>query len=97
MVSSYGGYKSDTGITGSEWSSYLPQSRDEGSLREFSVRLICTSANIGGVIGKGGFVIKQIRQDSGAQIKVDSSTVEDDCIISISSREVFLSFFLLNS
>ncbi|KAK6928174.1 K Homology domain, type 1 [Dillenia turbinata] len=45
---------------------------------------------IGGVIGKGGAIIKQIRQDSRAGIKVDSSAVEgDDCLITISTKEVF--------
>jgi poly(rC)-binding protein 2/3/4 len=42
------------------------------------------------VIGKGGGIINQIRQDSGANIKVDSSATEgDDCLISISTREFF--------
>ncbi|WMV17415.1 hypothetical protein MTR67_010800 [Solanum verrucosum] len=46
--------------------------------------------NIGGVIGKGGVIINQIRQESGAAIKVDSSAAEgDDCVISISVKEFF--------
>ncbi|KAG0482928.1 hypothetical protein HPP92_011012 [Vanilla planifolia] len=84
LVSPFGGYKSDA--TG-EWSFYAP--RDEASAKEFSLRLICPSANIGGVIGKGGVIIKQIRQESGAFIKVDSSNAEDDCIITISAKELF--------
>ncbi|GMJ04683.1 hypothetical protein like AT1G14170 [Hibiscus trionum] len=62
--------------------------RDDGSAREFSLRLVCPVGNIGGVIGKGGGVIKQIRQESGASIKVDSSAAEgDECIIFISTKE----------
>ncbi|KAL5759485.1 hypothetical protein ACOSP7_018009 [Xanthoceras sorbifolium] len=64
--------------------------RDEASAREFSLRLVCPTGNIGGVIGKGGSIIKQIRQESGASIKVDSSGAEgDDCIIFISTKEFF--------
>ncbi|XP_078432547.1 RNA-binding KH domain-containing protein [Wolffia australiana] len=86
IMTSYGGYRADAGA---DWPSFYPPPRDESSSREFFLRLVCPSALIGGVIGKGGTVIKQIRQESGASIKVDSSTAEDDCIISISSREFF--------
>lgn len=42
------------------------------------------------MIGKGGAIINQIRQESGAVIKVDSSTSEgDDCLITISAKEFF--------
>lgn len=68
--------------------------RDEASAREFSLRLVCPAGNIGGVIGKGGGIIKQIRQESGASIKVDSSGAEgDDCIIFISTKEVRICAF----
>ncbi|MBA0843308.1 hypothetical protein Goarm_000510, partial [Gossypium armourianum] len=73
LIGSYGNYSSR---------------RDDGSAREFSLRLVCPVGNIGGVIGKGGGIIKQIRQESGASIKVDSSAAEgDDCIIFISTKE----------
>lgn len=87
LVSPYGGYKGDSG----DWSrSFYSASRDETSSKEFSLRLICPTSNIGGVIGKGGAIINQIRQESGASIKVDSSATEgDDCIISISAKEFF--------
>ena len=68
--------------------------RDDASAREFSLRLVCPVGNIGGVIGKGGGIIKQIRQESGASIKVDSSGAEgDDCIIFISTKEVRIHSF----
>ncbi|KAL2336711.1 hypothetical protein Fmac_011157 [Flemingia macrophylla] len=39
---------------------------------------------------KGGAIINQIRPDSGANIKVDSSAIEgDDCLIIISTKEFF--------
>ncbi|XP_047319784.1 RNA-binding KH domain-containing protein RCF3-like [Impatiens glandulifera] len=87
IVGPYGGYKGDS----RDWPhSVYPAPRNESSAMEFSLRMISPTANIGGVIGKSGVVIKQIRQESGASIKVDSSGAEgDDCIISISAREYF--------
>ncbi|KAI5665659.1 hypothetical protein M9H77_15512 [Catharanthus roseus] len=87
LVGSYGGYKAESG----DWSrSFYPAPRDDASSKEFSLRLVCPTANIGGVIGKGGAIINQIRQESGAAIKVDSSAAEgDDCVISISAKEFF--------
>lgn len=86
LVSPYGGYKGDIG----DWSRSLYSApRDELSSKEFSLRIVCPSVNIGGVIGKGGAIINQIRQESRALIKVDSSTSEgDDCLINISAKEV---------
>ncbi|XP_042498949.1 RNA-binding KH domain-containing protein RCF3-like isoform X2 [Macadamia integrifolia] len=88
LMGPYGGYKSDTR---SEWShAFYPAPRDEASAKDFSLRLLCPTGNIGGVIGKGGSIIKQIRQESRAFIKVDSSaSEEDDCIITISAKEFF--------
>ncbi|KAG2261590.1 hypothetical protein Bca4012_013696 [Brassica carinata] len=66
-------------------------SRDVADAREFSICFICPAENIGGVIGKGGSFINQIRQESGAVIKVNTSETDedDDCIIFISSKECF--------
>ncbi|KAL4581781.1 hypothetical protein LXL04_006309 [Taraxacum kok-saghyz] len=87
LVGPYGGYKNE----GGDWPrGFYPGPREDSSPREFHLRLICPTANIGGVIGKGGGVINQIRQETGAGVKVDSSATEaDDCIISISAKEVF--------
>lgn len=87
LVGPYGGYKGDSG----NWSRSLYSApREElSSSKEFSLRLICPTENIGGVIGKGGAIINQIRQETKAAIKVDSSATEgDDCLINISSKEV---------
>ncbi|KAL6518941.1 hypothetical protein OROHE_017694 [Orobanche hederae] len=87
LVAPYGGYKGESG----DWSRSLYSApRGEAFSKEFSLRLVCPTANIGGVIGKGGTIINQIRQDSGAAIKVDSSVSEgEDCVISISAKEIF--------
>ncbi|KAM0855696.1 hypothetical protein ACQ4PT_049606 [Festuca glaucescens] len=86
MVSPYGGYKGD--MVG-DWPSIYQPRREESSAKEFSLRLLCAPANVGGVIGKGGGIIKQLRQESGASIQVDSSSAEDDCIITVSAKEFF--------
>lgn len=74
---------------GSNWN-YRNEGRDWSSIaKEFTLRLVCRTENLGGVIGKGGAIIKQIRQESGAIIIVDTSGADgDDCIISVSSKEV---------
>lgn len=86
LMGHYGGYKGEN----ADWPRSLYSApRNESSSKEFSLRLVCPTANIGGVIGKGGMIINQIRQDSGASIKVDSSVSEgDDCVISITAKEV---------
>ncbi|EOA40308.1 hypothetical protein CARUB_v10009036mg [Capsella rubella] len=64
--------------------------RDITDAREFCVCFICPSENVGGVIGKGGAFINQIRQETGATIRVNTSeTDDDDCIIFISSKEFY--------
>ncbi|KAK4795287.1 hypothetical protein SAY86_013281 [Trapa natans] len=87
LISRYGGYKDEA----CEWPRSLYSTpRDEETMKEFTLHLVCPVANIGGVIGKGGLIINQIRKESGAAIKVDSSTTEgDDCLINISANEVF--------
>ncbi|KMS99256.1 hypothetical protein BVRB_2g046920 [Beta vulgaris subsp. vulgaris] len=87
IVGSYGGYKSERG----DWPrSGYSSSREDSSMKDFSIRFVCPTANIGGVIGKGGAIINQIRQETRAGIKVDSSSAEgDDCLITISSKEYF--------
>ncbi|KAK2365877.1 KH domain-containing protein HEN4 [Trifolium repens] len=87
LVGPYGGYKGDTG----DWPprSMYSAPREEIPSKEFSVRLVCPTGNLGGVIGKGGGIINQIRQDSGATIKVDSSAKGDECLITISTKEFF--------
>ncbi|KAG2300438.1 hypothetical protein Bca52824_036910 [Brassica carinata] len=53
------------------------------------IRLVSPD-NIASVIGKGGALINQLRQETRATIKVDSSRTEgNDCLITISAREVF--------
>lgn len=58
MSGPYGSYKSE-----GDWSA---------SAKDFSLRLVCPTENIGGVIGKGGVIIKQIRQDLVHRLKLSA-------------------------
>ncbi|XP_010453658.1 PREDICTED: KH domain-containing protein At4g18375 [Camelina sativa] len=82
-----GSYGRDAG----EWSRPLYQPpRNEPPATEFYIRLVSPVENIASVIGKGGALINQLRQETRATIKVDSSRTEgNDCLITISAREVF--------
>ncbi|KAL6996113.1 hypothetical protein U1Q18_006252 [Sarracenia purpurea var. burkii] len=40
---------------------------------EILFRILCPSAKTGGVIGKGGAVIRQLREETGARIRIDDS------------------------
>ncbi|CAH2072697.1 unnamed protein product [Thlaspi arvense] len=87
LMGSYGGYKSDAG----DWSRPLYQApRHEPPATDFFIRLVSPVENIASVIGKGGALINQLRQETRATIKVDSTRTEgNDCLITISAREVF--------
>ncbi|EPS60109.1 hypothetical protein M569_14694, partial [Genlisea aurea] len=87
VMAPYSGYKSEA----ADWSrSLYAAPRGDIPARDFSLRLVCPLANVGGVIGKGGAIINQIRQDSRATIKVESSAAEgDDCVIEVIAKEVF--------
>ncbi|KAL0332535.1 UNVERIFIED_CONTAM: RNA-binding KH domain-containing protein RCF3 [Sesamum calycinum] len=77
LMGPYGNYKNN----GRDWSFMM---------KEFTLRLVCPTENLGAVIGKSGAIVKQIRQESGACIIVDSSGAdEDECIISVSAKELF--------
>lgn len=56
---------------------------------ELVVKVLCSSSNIGRVIGKGGSTIKGIRQASGSRIEINDSRAnrDDDCVIIVSSTE----------
>lgn len=58
---------------------------------EFSMKILCSAGRIGGVIGKGGFNVKQLQQETGASIHVqDASAESDERVIRVSAFEVCL-------
>lgn len=75
---------------GSDFDAFPPVSGEEAPL-EFSIKILCSAAKIGGVIGKGGFNVKQLQQETGASIQVDNVSPEsDERVIRVSSFEVLL-------
>ncbi|XP_052878096.1 KH domain-containing protein At4g18375-like isoform X2 [Gossypium arboreum] len=76
-----------SGIGPGSFSSIPPAGGAEASA-EFSMKILCPSGKIGGVIGKGGFNVKQLQQETGAGIHVeDASTESDERVIHVSGIE----------
>lgn len=68
---------------------YQALRNDPPAATDFYIRLVSPADNIASVIGKGGALINQLRQETRATIKVDSARTEgNDCLITISAREV---------
>lgn len=90
-----GGYGSEAG---SAWPlsnpappvfSKIGNSAVKKTSEEFSIRVLCPNDKIGGVIGKGGNVIKALRKDTGANLKVeDAQTDSDERVIVVSATEL---------
>lgn len=75
---------------------YAPGGYDNGHARdshdlsdEFSMRILCATEKIGGLIGKGGVNVRQLEQHTGAHIQVEDTGPEaDERVVLISSKEV---------
>lgn len=97
MLSSVGFNRGLDSALGHPNSGYmLPESgrslgSDQGpssSGEELVFRVLCPNKKIGGVIGKGGTIIRSLREEIGVKIKVtDSVPGSDDRIIIVSSNE----------
>lgn len=60
---------------------------------EFSMRILCATVKIGGVIGKGGTNIRQLEQQTGARIQVEDTAPDaEERVINISCKEVCCPF-----
>ncbi|CAN4116810.1 unnamed protein product [Withania somnifera] len=67
---------------------YVPPPSAGDAPSDFTMKILCSAAKIGGVIGKGGFNVKQLQQETGASILVDDVTPEsDERVICVSSLE----------
>ncbi|KAI5084273.1 hypothetical protein GOP47_0000442 [Adiantum capillus-veneris] len=61
---------------------------DGASEEQFTVRILCPNSRIGSIIGKAGSVIKKMREETGAKIKVEEEVPDcDERIVRISSAE----------
>lgn len=57
--------------------------------QEVVFRILCSSDRVGGVIGKGGTIIRALQNETGAQIVVGASIAEcDERVITITCMEV---------
>lgn len=55
---------------------------------EFSMKILCSAGKIGGVIGKGGFNVRQLQQETGASIHVQEASTElDERVVRVSAFE----------
>lgn len=62
---------------------------EDGGEEELFLRVLCPNDRVGSMIGKGGSVIRKMREDTGAHIKVgDSVANSDERVIEITSTEV---------
>ena len=65
-------------------SSLEPKARQQ----EITFKIICSSDRIGGIIGKGGNIVKALQSETGASISIGPSIAEcDDRLITISASE----------
>ncbi|GLJ09206.1 hypothetical protein SUGI_0103820 [Cryptomeria japonica] len=82
----FGGYGSETGsawqITPSGFPAVAgfggPSHGEGGQGQDVILRILCPNDRVGGVIGKSGSTINQIRQDSGANIKISDTMPESE-------------------
>ncbi|KAJ8567477.1 hypothetical protein K7X08_019685 [Anisodus acutangulus] len=67
---------------------YVPPHHAKEAPTDFTMKIMCSAAKIGSVIGKGGFNVKQLQQETGASIHVeDVSPESDERVIRVSSLE----------
>ncbi|KAI5340576.1 hypothetical protein L3X38_019850 [Prunus dulcis] len=68
----------------------VPPGHGGEALAEFSMKILCSPGKIGGVIGKGGFNVKQLQLETGASIYVqEASTDSEERVIHVSAFEAF--------
>uniref|UniRef100_A0A0C9RV58 TSA: Wollemia nobilis Ref_Wollemi_Transcript_11433_2942 transcribed RNA sequence n=1 Tax=Wollemia nobilis TaxID=56998 RepID=A0A0C9RV58_9CONI len=85
IVPPIGGYRSELGAA---WPVSVARRNYNATQEDFTFQMLCPNERIGGVIGKGGSTINQIRQETGANIKViDQVSDCDERVILVSSKE----------
>ncbi|KAF5182782.1 Rna-binding kh domain-containing protein rcf3 [Thalictrum thalictroides] len=74
--------------TASSSMDYASRTYSTSAEQELVFRLICSEDKIGGVIGKGGSIIKALQNETGASIRVAGPVAEsDDRVITVSALE----------
>lgn len=83
-----GGYRNQLSGFGREDFDYVPPPCAGEAPSDFTMKILCSAAKIGGVIGKGGLNVKQLQQETGASIHVEDVAPEsDERVIRVSSLE----------
>ena len=60
-----------------------------GEKEDVTFRILCPKDKIGSIIGKGGSIVRSIRDETGAKISIDvSSDVGDERVVRVSAPEV---------
>ncbi|XP_059670578.1 KH domain-containing protein HEN4-like [Cornus florida] len=66
----------------------VPDAHSGEAPSEFSMKILCPAGKIGGVIGKGGFNVKQLQLETGASIHAEDLSAEsEEHVIRVSSFE----------
>ncbi|KAL3568286.1 hypothetical protein D5086_030937 [Populus alba] len=71
----YGNHPSEFGPGGFNG---VPPGHGREPSAEFSVKILCSTGKIGGVIGKGGSNVKVVQQETGASIHVEDASAESE-------------------
>ncbi|OVA04991.1 K Homology domain [Macleaya cordata] len=83
-----GGYGNESSGYGRGGFNGIPTPNNGKASDEFSMKILCSAEKIGGVIGKGGSNVKQVQQETGANIHVEDTAPEaDERVILVSSYE----------
>ncbi|XP_042507348.1 KH domain-containing protein HEN4-like isoform X2 [Macadamia integrifolia] len=66
----------------------IPTLDPEKTQQEVLFRLLCTNDKIGGIIGKGGIIVRALQNETGASISCGASVAEsDERVITVSAME----------
>lgn len=88
LVPLMGAYRDHPSGVGPGGFDAFPSGHGGETSAEFSMKILCSAAKIGGVIGKGGCNVKQLQQETGASIHVeDASTDSNERVIRVSALE----------
>ncbi|KAJ6861287.1 RNA-binding KH domain-containing protein RCF3-like isoform X1 [Populus alba x Populus x berolinensis] len=71
----YGNHPSEFGPGGFNG---VPPGHGREPSAEFSMKILCSTGKIGGVIGKGGSNVKVVQQETGASIHVEDASAESE-------------------
>lgn len=67
------------------WGGDVPRFPPGNATAEFSMKILCPAERIGGVIGKGGSIVKQIQHETGTRIQVEDTNQDAE------ERAIFVS------